>query len=269
MTLLRSFLQFLGDLLRSRRLIWDLTKNDFRTKYLSSYLGIFWAFVNPVVSILILWFVFQVGFKSTSVEKVPFILWLLCGIVPWFFFAEALSSATQAVTDNSHLVKKVVFRVSVLPIIKILSALIIHVVFVGILAVLYLLYGYTFDLHSLQVVYYLLATIVLLLGLSWITSSIVVFVRDVGQLVTVLLQFGFWLTPIFWAPGILPEKYQPVVSLNPFYYIVDGYRASLLYKTWFWQDMGVTLYFWAVTGLIFVAGALLFNRLRPHFADVL
>lgn len=269
MNFVTSFFHFLADLFRSRRLIWDLTKADFRTKYLSSYLGMFWAFVNPAVSVLVLWFVFQMGFKAAAVGDAPFILWLLCGIIPWFFVSEAIANATNAVSDNSYLVKKVVFRVSVLPIIKILSSLLVHVVFVVLLFILFLLYGFRFDLQGLQVGYYLFAAIVLLLGISWITSSLTVFARDVGQVVGVLLQFGFWLTPIFWSPGIMPEAVRPFISLNPFYYIVDGYRGSLLYKTWFWQEPGLTIYFWAVTGIIFVFGALLFNRLRPHFADVL
>ena len=76
------------ELYRNKALIWNLSKNDFKTKYAGSYLGIFWAFVQPVVTVLIYWFVFQVGFKSAPVKEVPFILWLVAGIVPWFFFSD-------------------------------------------------------------------------------------------------------------------------------------------------------------------------------------
>jgi lipopolysaccharide transport system permease protein/teichoic acid transport system permease protein len=133
-----------------------------------------------------------------------------------------------------------------------------------------MLYGYPPDLHYLQVFYYLFAAIALLLGLSWLTSSLIIFMRDIGQLVAMVLQFAFWLTPIFWSAKILPVKYVNLIKLNPVYYLVEGYRESFIYKVWFWEGhYMLTLYYWIVTGCIFVLGAVVFRRLRPHFADVL
>jgi lipopolysaccharide transport system permease protein/teichoic acid transport system permease protein len=111
--------------------------------------------------------------------------------------------------------------------------------------------------------------IVLILGISWMTASLVIFLRDVGQIVAMLLQFGFWLTPIFWSVKVLPAKYLTVLKLNPFYYIVEGYRNSFIYHKWFWQDVNLTIYFWFVTILIFLLGAIIFKKTRPHFADVI
>jgi len=130
-------------------------------------------------------------------------------------------------------------------------------------------YNYRPNWHFLQLGYYLTATLALMLGLSWITSSLVVFYRDVGQVVAMLLQFGFWLTPIFWPVNTIPPEYQTLVKLNPFYYIVEGYRASLLGQGWFWDDLGLTVYYWSVTASVACLGALLFRRLRPHFADMI
>lgn len=264
-----QFFQFLKDLLNSRSLIIELTKNDFKKKYLGSYLGMLWAFVQPTLTILIFWFVFQVGFKSTPVENFPFILWLVTGMIPWFFFSESLSGATDSIIENSFLVSKVVFRVSTLPIIKIFSALVIHLFFLVILTGMFILYGYTPTIFNLQVFYYLFALIILVLGISWITSSVVVFIRDVGQAVGVLLQFGFWITPVFWSIKILPEEYHVFIKLNPVLYIIDGYRNSFIYHQWFWQNIEWTIYFWIVTVLLFIGGAIMFRKLRPHFADVL
>lgn len=87
-------------------MLYFLSVNDFKTKYAGSYLGVIWAFVQPVVTVLIYWFVFEVGFRSGSVHSVPFILWLVAGIVPWFFFAEAWGSATNCLMEYSYLVKK-------------------------------------------------------------------------------------------------------------------------------------------------------------------
>lgn len=265
----QQFPRFFADLVQSRSIIIELTKQDFKSRYLGSYLGLLWAFLNPAITIFIFWFVFHIGFKTQPVSKVPFVLWLISGIIPWFFLSEGLSSATTSIIEKSYLVQKVVFRVSTLPIVKILSALVIHLFFLMVLFFMFLGYGFTPDVHNLQVIYYLFAMIVLLLGLSWMASSIIIFLRDTGHIVAMLLQFGFWLTPIFWSLKILPEEYQKYVSLNPAYYIIEGYRDSLINKVWFWEHAGLTVYFWSITGAIFILGAIVFRRLRPHFADVL
>lgn len=269
MLVYKRVVAFLKDLLRARRLIFELAKKDLQTRYLGSYLGIIWAFVQPLVTILIFWFVFQIGFKSAPVNDFPFILWLICGMVPWFFFSEALQGATNSVLDNNYLVKKIVFRVSSLPIIRILSSLFIHLFFILVVFGMFLLYGYKPSIYNIQVIYYLFATVILLLGLSWITSSLVVFLRDLGQIIAIVIQFGFWLTPICWSFKIMPEKYQFFVRLNPAYYIIEGYRDSFINHVWFWQHYNLTIGYWVITSGMFIAGVLLFKRLRPHFADVI
>jgi lipopolysaccharide transport system permease protein/teichoic acid transport system permease protein len=260
---------FIKAIFQNRALLWSLTKNDFKQKYLGNFLGVAWAFIQPTATILIFWFVFQVGFKSQPVDNFPFILWLVAGMFPWFFFAEGLSTGTNSIVANSFLVKKVVFRVSLLPIISLLSALAIHIFFIFFMFAMFTYYGYPPQWHWIQIIYYLFATTVLLLGLSWITSSVVVFFKDMGQLVAMLIQFGFWLTPIFWSMKIVPESYHWIIELNPMVYIIEGYRNSMIYHKWFWEDMNMTLYFWIVTMAIFVIGGLTFKKLRPHFADVL
>jgi lipopolysaccharide transport system permease protein len=267
--MIRHFINFLLDLYRNRGLILQLTARDFKSRYLGSYLGLLWAFINPVVTILIFWFVFEVGFKSAPVGDFPFILWLMAGIIPWFFIAETLMGGTGAVVENSYLVKKVVFRVSMLPIVKLLSALVVHLFFVLVIFVIFSVYHIYPGLHSLQVIYYGFSAIVLLLGLTWLTSALTVFLKDVGQIVAMFVQFGFWLTPIFWSLQMVPEKYQIYLKLNPAYYIIEGYRDSFVHKIWFWEHPVYTVYYWLFTGFVFVLGAVVFSRLRPHFADVL
>lgn len=100
------------------------------------------------------------------------------------------------------------------------------------------------------------------------TASLNVFVKDTGQIVTVLMQIGFWATPVFWDIEIMPENLQFLFRSNPMFYIVQGYRDSFLYSVPFWHHWELTLYFWGVTALVAVTGALVFQRLKPHFADV-
>ena len=260
---------FFKAIVQNRKLLWSLTKNDFKQKYVGNFLGALWAFIQPTATVLIFWFVFQVGFKSKPIEDYPFILWLVSGMFPWFYFAEALSNGTNSILANNYLVKKVVFRVNLLPIIPLLSALIVHLFFIFFMYGMFLFYGYTPSLYWLQIFYYTFALSVLLLGLSWITSSVIVFFKDMGQIVGMLIQFGFWLTPIFWSLNIIPPKYHWFIEINPIVYIIEGYRDSMLYHKWFWETGSIGLYYWFVTITVFIGGSILFRKLRPHFADVL
>lgn len=269
MNYIKNFYNFFIGIYKSKELLTGLVKNDLKSKYFGNYLGILWAFIQPIAMISILWFVFQVGFKSTPVDDFPFILWIMAGMIPWFFFAECLQNSTQSILSNSFLVKKIVFRVSLLPLIQILSAFIVHMFFVIVLLGMFIFYGYKPSVYWLQIPYYVLCTVLLVLGLSWATSSIVVFFRDLGQIVGLIVQFGFWLTPIFWSVKIVPERYQDIISYNPVFYIVEGYRDSLIYNVWFWDRGAVTAQYWVVTLLVLFVGVSIFKKLRPHFADVL
>lgn len=260
---------YLTSLIRSRRIMIDLIYRDFQSKYLGSYLGIIWAFIQPTVTVLIFWFVFQVGFKSVPVDDYPFVLWLTVAMVPWFFFSDAVLNGTNSIIDSAYLVKKVVFRVSLLPVIKLGSALFVHLFFIVFLLIMFLIYGYGLDLYILQLPYYLIAMIILIMGLNFITSSLIIFLKDVGQIVAMLLQFGFWLTPIFYSLTIVPEKFHFIYNYNPVFYITEGYRNSLVYKQWFWEEPQELVIFWVITIIVVLVGALLFRKLRPHFADVL
>lgn len=266
---MRNMINFLTYIIHNYKIIFELAKKDFEKRYLGSFLGILWAFIQPTISIFIYWFVFEIGFKSQPVQDFPFVLWLMCGLIPWFFFSESLGSATYAILENSFLVKKVVFRVSILPLVKILSNLFVHLFFIIFLIIIFGIYGYKPNLYNLQLIYYSFALLVLLIGLSWISSALIVFMRDIGQLVAMILQFGFWMTPIFWHIKMVPEKYIYLIKINPLYYIVQGYRESLIDYIWFWMHPVHMIYFWVVNLFILILGACIFRKLRRHFADVI
>ena len=260
------------ELWKNKDLVWKLGKNDFKTKYAGSYFGILWAFVQPMVTILIYIFIFQFGFRVMDTPNgYPYALWLIAGIIPWFFFSEGVINATNCLLEYSYLVKKVVFKISVLPIVKMISALFVHAFFVVFSLVLCSLYGYTPSLATLQIFYYSLCTFMFTLGLVYATSAIVVFFRDLTQIISIFLQVGIWLTPIMWDVNML-ANYPWLIKLfklNPMYYIVTGYRDSMLGHVWFWNHWGWTVYFWIVTVVLFALGSWIFKRLKPHFADVL
>ncbi|WP_314590276.1 ABC transporter permease [Paenibacillus terrigena] len=102
------------ELIKSRRLIITLAKNDFKTKYAGSFFGIFWAFAQPVITILVFWFVFQVGLRSTPVnDNLPFALWFITGLIPWFYFSDALTNITNCFYEYNYMVKKVMFKIGI------------------------------------------------------------------------------------------------------------------------------------------------------------
>ena len=113
--------------------------------------------------------------------------------------------------------------------------------------------------------------IIYVLGIVYITCSIVVFFKDLTQIINIILQIGIWMTPIMWnidAMDLSPTLLT-IFKLNPMYYIVAGYRDALINKAWFWENAQLTIYFWIVTALLFGAGSFVFRRLKVHFADVL
>lgn len=259
------------DVIENRALVWNLSKNDFKTKFAGSYLGIVWAFVQPIITVLVYWFVFQIALPSQPVENVPFVLWLIAGLVPWFFFSDAWNGGTMAFIDYSYLVKKVVFKISILPFVKVMAAVFTHLVFIIFMLIVYIAYGCYPDPYMLQIVYYSFALFIFSLALSYITSSVVVFFKDLTQIISIILQVGIWITPILWNMDTtnMPEIIKNILKINPLYYIVNGYRDALIYKHWFFENIGLTVYFWGVTFALYFIGTWMYKRLKVHFADVL
>lgn len=264
------------ELYQSRRLIWKLSKNDFKKRYAGSYLGIAWALAQPIVTVLMYWIVFDKVFDArvqvvaSDGEIPPYVLYLMAGLVPWFYFSEAISQGTMALLEYTYLVKKVVFDISILPIIKVIAATFIHIFFMGILLVVAVGYGYTPTVYTLQLFYYSFCLFLFVLALSYLTSALVVFIRDLQQVISIALQIGMWATPIMWNIKMLPtDNMKTLFKLNPLVYIVNGYRSAIFEEEWFWEHFYSSTYFWIFTISMFCIGTLVFRRLRSHFADVL
>lgn len=258
------------ELFQNRHLIWKLAKNDFKKRYAGSYMGVVWALAQPVVTVGMYYIVFDKIMGNVSrTQEAPFVLFLTAGLVPWFFFNEALNSGTNALREYDYLVKKVVFKISILPIIKIIAATFIHVFFVFILLVVAAIYGYYPTIYTIQLVYYSFCLFIFVLALSYTTCAVVVFFKDLSQIINIGLQIGMWATPVLWDMSTLSPTWQVIVKINPLVYIVNGYRSSIYKREWFFQDFFSTMYFWIATIVLFGIGALVFKRLKVHFADVL
>ncbi|MCD8106283.1 MAG: ABC transporter permease [Lachnospiraceae bacterium] len=264
------------DLYKNRRLLIKMGKNDLRKRFAGSYFGTVWAFVQPIVTILVYYFVFGVAMRggSSASGGTPFVLYLVAGIIPWLYFQEGLTNTTNAFLEYNYLVKKVVFDIDILPMVKLLSATVVHCFFILFVVILFACYRYFPTVYYLELFYYAACLFLLILAFSYITSSVVVFFRDLTQIISIVLQVGVWLTPIMWEETMLDgyswgKTVLHILKLNPVYYIVHGYRNALIHNRWFFEDPLWTLYFWVFLVVSFAFGNWVFRRLKGHFADVL
>lgn len=262
-------LGFLKDLVQLKGIILELAKRDYQQQNQGSYLGFVWNYLQPLLYISVLYAVFTLGFRQGATQDgLPFGLYLLSGMICWLYFAGNLSSIAGVIRAYGFLVKKVDFRLSVLPFVKLLSSLLPHTVLLGLLLLTASLNGHPPGPHTLQLLYYYLCMAALLVGVGWITSSASLFVPDIRNFVGLVTQFGLWLTPIFWSPSHVPQPYQWVVHLNPVSYLVTGYRDSLTGNHYFWERPQESLIFWAITLSLLAIGTMTYRRLKPHFAEV-
>lgn len=266
--LIRETINFVKHIFQNKYLLFELSRRDFKQKYVTNIMGITWAIIDPLIMMLIFWLIFGLGFRGGQHTTVPYITYLIPALIAYLFFQNTLSQATNSIKAYSFLLKKVNVRISILPIVKILSELTLHIIVIILAIIIIMLNGIYPSLYWLQIFYYILASCILLLGLSWFTSSVNLFFPDISNIISIILRFFFYLTPIFWNPSMLPEKYVFILKLNPLYYIVNGYRDSLLFKRPFWAEWQLMIYFWALTFIIIIVGIIVFSRLRPHFADV-
>lgn len=249
-------------------MLWQLVRNDLRSRYSGSLLGIMWAFAMPMTTILVFWFVFQMGFRNPPVNDVPYILWFVSAYIPWIFFTDAMTSGCNCLIEYSYLVKKIRFDVRIIPMVKVFSSAVIHLFFIGILCLMRMVYRIPFLPAMIQMLYYSFATSILVLGIIYLLSALTVFFKDISSIVNIIVQIGFWVTPIMWNEATMADNsIRHILSLNPMYYVVTGYRDCFLNGSWFWEKPAEALCFWVFALGMLMIGFFIFKKLRPFFAD--
>lgn len=255
---------------KNRRILMELSVNDCKARFSASILGAVWTVLQPLVNMLVIWLVFQVGFRTTDLaEGIPFITWYMPAFIIWNYFQEATSQSTNSLLEYSYLVKKVNFNVEIIPAIKIVSNAIIHLFFLVFVVIVNLCYGKFPNIYYLQVVYYFVCAMFLSMSIGWLTSAIAPFISDISNIVALIIQTGFWITPIFWDASNLTEVAMFLLKLNPMYYICIGYRNCFVYDIAFWKSPGLTVYFWVLTTIIWCLGTRIYNKSKTQFDDVL
>lgn len=266
----RPLLSFIRLLDQNSYMIQSMVVRDIRARYSGSLLGIFWSVIHPLTQIILYYFVFSVVLKmrlGPEYGGTHFVIWLVAGLLPWLLVAETVTRAPGAVLEQSNVIKKMVFPSEILPFVHLASAMVNHLIGISILIGFLLILGYGITLKILLIFPYLLMTVIFTLGISWILSALNVFLRDVGQIISVIVNIWFFLTPIVYPLHQIPQSLQGLFMLNPMLHIVDGYRTAILGKTD--VDLSGISYLLLMGLVLFAVGGLTFKKLKPAFADVL
>jgi ABC-type polysaccharide/polyol phosphate export permease len=262
----------LQTILSNRYLLGTLIWHDFKSRYLSSYIGLPWAFVQPAVYVLVVWFAFTYGLRAGFTSSgVPFGAWLIAGLIPWLFISQTMIVSCLAITEYGYLIKKTQFPVLLIPIIKIFSGMIVHAVMMGCIVILLIFsFDITPTIYWIQIFYYLFAMLFLLSGVAWLFSAINVFIKDMAHIVNILTTIMFWSIPIIWPYTMISgSNLRFIALLNPFFYITEGYRYTFIEQRWFFEFPEMNIFFWTISIATFVFGLNTFRRLRPGFGDEL
>ena len=257
---------------RRRELVVQLVKREVLGRYRGSVLGLAWSLVHPMVMLAVYTFVFSFVFRARwpggwGESKLDFALILFCGMIVFQLFAECFTRAPGIIVAQPSFVKKVVFPLEVLPVVTVLAAL-FHAATSFVVLMLLLLV-----VRGLPPTTVLLAPVVLLpyvlfcLGLAWFLSALGVYLRDVGQIVQVLVTALMFLSPLFYPLSVLPEVFQPVLLLNPVAYPIEALRAVVLFgrEPGLW---GLGIYYAFGFAAMWIGHAF-FQRVRRGFADVI
>lgn len=262
---------FISSLQNNYQLIFRLIKREVIGRYRGSFLGLLWSFVTPVLMLAIYTFVFSFVFKARwgqeQSDQYEFALVLFTGLIVYNLFSECISLAPNLILNNVNYVKKVVFPLEILPWVSLGSSLFHAMTSFCVLLSFLILSGHDFSFAALWIPIILFPFLLLIMGLSWLLASIGVFVRDIGQVIAMVLTVLLFMSPIFYPLSALPEQIQPFLLLNPITLIVEQVRAVLIWGLQpNWVHMG---YYSLVSAFTAWAGWVWFNKTRKGFADVL
>ncbi len=260
---------FARNLIERRTLLLEMVKRDFKQRFAGSAAGWLWGVVHPLVLLASWTFVFQVCLKTPTQSPLTenYTIFLFCGFLPWLLFQETVQRSAGALLDHANLITKTVFPSEVIPVSIFLSALINHVIAIGLVTVAVAIWDRGVSPMMAFLPLYILLNGLFAVGLGWIISSLNVYLRDTAQVVQVVLTLWFWLTPIFITRELVPAQFRFLVDWNPLSYIVNAYRHLILDVEWpNFQELGIVTVFAVGT---FVMGGLFFRHLKRGFADVL
>jgi ABC-type polysaccharide/polyol phosphate export permease len=263
--------RFLRNLVERRNLLFQLVRRDFSQRFVGSAAGWLWGVIHPLV-LLVSWvFVFKVCFRTTLPASAPtqnYALFLFTGFLPWMLFQETVQRSASCLLDHQNLITKTIFPAEIVPVSIFLSSLVNHLIALALSIGAVAIWEGRFSKMALLLPLYMFLLGLLAVGVGWIVSSLHVYLRDTAQVVSVVLTFWFWFTPIFITESMIPEgKLRMILWANPLAYFVNAYRSRLL--TGQPPELRELAVMAAYGVSAFVIGGLFFRHLKRGFADVL
>ena len=264
-----SILQPIISSVKHKGLLAGFVRRELKGRFAGTIAGLFWAFLNPLAMMLAYLMVFSVIMRmqvqADEVGTDSFWVFFLTGLFPWLIFSDGLNRATGVLVDNANLITKVVFPVELLPVSSVISSLVIN----GIGMIIFLAYlafiNYS-DIIWLMIPLVMAAQIVFTLGLAMFLSALCVFIRDVRELMGIVIMLWFFSTPILYPLSFIPQSLAKFIKLNPITWYVQVYREILLLN----EFNPLTLLPIVLTSLcVYTFGTWFFMRSRPGFGDVL
>jgi lipopolysaccharide transport system permease protein len=259
---------FLRNLIERRSLLFQLVRRDFEQRFVGSAIGWIWGLIHPLVLLVVWTFVFQTCLKvkpPAGVNSYP--LFIFAGMLPWLLFSDTVQRSASSLLDQSNLITKTVFPAEIVPVSVFLSSLVSHLLALALLIVVVGVKDNQISFFLVLLPVYMLLIGLFAVGLGWVVASLHVYLRDTAQMLSVLLTFWFWLTPIMFTEDQFPAWAHFVLTANPMFYVVRAYRQVLLTPNWpYGRDFAILC-----TGgaAVFVAGGLFFRYMKRGFADVL
>ncbi|MFD0827014.1 ABC transporter permease [Neobacillus sp. M.A.Huq-85] len=276
---MKSMITIIKEQISSFYLILRLSAFEMKSANTNNYLGRLWEVLNPSIQLAIYWFIFGLtvrGGQEVVMENkihVPFFIWMVTGMIVWFFVNPTISAASRSIYSRIQLISKMNFPMSAIPSFVIMANFYTHVMLVAVVTIILQFTKFKLSIYFIQLPYFMISTLIFLLALALVTSTLSTIVRDVQQIVQSILKMLLYLTPLLWHTDHIWVKGVDLaflLKLNPLYYLVEGYRAALLGTTWYPVEYAqLTLYFWILTLVLLMIGSALHLKFRNRFVDYL
>lgn len=268
---LRFLIQMTKDIFSNSHRTLALAKFEYKLTTKGLFLGQLWNLLNPVIQIGAYWFVFGVGIRrGQPVDGFPYVVWLTCGLTPWLIMNQGVSDGALAIYSKASTLTRANIPTCLIPISISWSVLMDSAWTILLMVVIFLGNGCAISVYALELLYYSLCILVFLGVLNLTTSVLVMLARDFLNLIRAILRILFFLSPIFWNPGSeMPQFFQIFDLCNPFAYVINGFRDSMLNQVHFWQRPKEMLVFWTLIAGLYLLGALCQSRLRKNLLDFL
>ena len=253
------------ELYRFRELSYNLAWRDIKIRYKQTLMGAAWAVFQPVIS-MVVFAVFFGKFAKVPSENLPYAIFVFAGLLPWMLFANGLSAASTSMVGQSNLISKVYFPRLLIPISTLGAFVLDFLISLAILFVMMLYYRINPGVGLLVSPFLLMATIVTVIGVGTFFSALCVAYRDVKHIVPFLLQIWMFATPVIYPVSIVPSRWRWLLSINPMYGLVDGFRSAFLGRPFNIRDISVSL---IVSILLLWVGLAYFKKVERRFADII